>query len=433
MKILFDLSLLGAAANPHQRGTVGIFRVMEHNARALAAAPDVEPWFHARQNRLEARRYFERHLAPGALAGSRARFAEPALPGGRPVADAVTRADDFLSRHYPHAPWRWLNGGRALWAGVRWLLRGVEPAAEAGLDIYHSPAARFPAWTDHRPGLRRFLTVHDLIIFAHPKFFPAGTARQARATLGGLTARDWVVCVSESTRRDLLTHYPACDPDRVLVTPLGAEDCFHPETDPVRLAAARDRYGIPADCPYFLSVSTLEPRKNFETVIRAYARFVREDPARPSRLVLVGGQVRADLHPIFAALDAEGGQVRARVVFTGFVPDDDLAALYSDALAFVYLSFYEGFGLPSLEAMQCGAPTIVSDVSSLPEVVGDAGVRLAPTDEAGVAAQMRDLYLDPARRRELSTRALARARTFHWARFAAATLDAYRRAMEVEP
>ena len=430
MKVLFDLSILGAAANPHQRGTQGIFRVAEHIARALVDAPDVEPWFYARQNRLEARRYFAKELLPAARHG--ARFAEPALLGGWPVAETVTRVDDFLSRRYPHAPWRWLASGRVLWAGARRLLRGVEPAAAAGLDIYHSPAGALPAWTARRPGLRRFLTVYDLIPLIHPEFFPAGTARHMRAALGSLTTRDWVLCISEATRRDLLARYPVCDPARVLAVPLAAEEFFHPETDSARLAAVRARYGVPDGCPYFLSVSTLEPRKNFETVIRAYARFVRADPSRPSRLVLVGGKVRTDTHPIFAALDAEGESIRQRVIFTGFVPDGDLAALYTGALAFVYLSFYEGFGLPPLEAMRCGVPAIVSNVSSLPEVVGDAGVLVTPTDEAAVAAEMRALSLDPLRRQELAARALARARAFDWARFAEQTLAAYRLALSTD-
>ena len=431
MKVLFDLSVLGAAANAHQRGTVGIFRVIEHNARALATAPGAEVWFYARQNRLETRRYFEQRLAPAALPGSRARFAEPALPGGRLVAEAVTAADDFLSRRYPQPPWRWLASGRVLWAGVRRLLSRVDPAAAAGLDIYHSPGAALPAWTA-RTGLRRFLTVYDLIPIIHPEYFPGGTARQLRATLGSITARDWVFCISESTRRDLLAHYPACHPDRTLVVPLAAEDFFHPETDPARLAAVRERHAIPADTPYFLSVSTLEPRKNFESVIRAYARFVRADPARPSRLVLVGGKVRTDTHPIFAALAAEDADVRCRVHFTGFVADEDLAALYSGALAFVYLSFYEGFGLPPLEAMQCGVPVIVSDTSSLPEVVGDGGTLLAPTDLEGVCAQMLALSRDGDLRRRQSERALVRAREFSWERFAAQTLAAYHQAL-LEP
>ena len=433
VKILLDLSALGATANPHQRGTVGIFRVVEHTARALAAANDVEAWFCARSNRLEARRHFEQHLTSGVPDGPRARFAEPRLPGGRPVAEALTRTEDFLSRRYPHAPWRWLAAGRVLWFGARTLLeRGVEPAADAGLDIYHIPAGPPPAWT-HRPGLRRFVTVYDLMPLVCPEFFPPVAARHMRAVLDRITPRDWVLCISESTRRDLLDRYPRCNPDRTLVVPLAAERFFHPETDLGRLAAVRARHGIPADIPYFLSVSTLEPRKNFETVIRAYARFVRDDPARPSQLVLAGGSVRADTHPIFAALAAENEEVRRRVIFTGFVADEDLAALYSGALAFLYLSFYEGFGLPPLEAMQSGVPVIAADNSSLPEVVGDAGILLPATSEDAVAAEMRSLYLDPARRQALAVLALARAREFSWERFAEGTLAAYRRALDTDP
>ena len=433
MKVLLDLSILGAAANPHQRGTVGIFRVIEHTARALATDPGIEAWFCARHNRLASRRYFEEHFVGGAAGGERARFAEPALPGGPAVAPAATRVEDFLSRRYPHAPWSWLASGRVLWFGVRRLFSGVEPAARAGLDLYHSPAVPFPAWTRRQPGLRRLLTVYDLLPLTQPEFFPPRAARHQRAVLDRLTSRDWTLCISESTRRDLLARYPACDPERSLVIPLAAEDRFRPETDPAHLAAVRARYGVPAECPYFLSVSTIEPRKNFETVIRAYARFVRADPARPSRLVLVGGKVRADTHPIFAALDPEDAEVRRRVLFTGFVADEDLAALYSGALAFLYLSFGEGFGLPPLEAMQCGVPVIAADNTSLPEVVGDAGVLLRADDEAGAAAQLDSLYCDPTRQRALSSRALERAQEFGWERFAAGTLAAYRRALDAAP
>ena len=236
------------------------------------------------------------------------------------------------------------------------------------------------------------MTIYDLIPIIHPEYFPGGTARQLRATLGSITSRDWVFCISESTRRDLLAHYPACDPARTLVIPLAAEDFFHPEADPARLAAIRERYTIPADTPYFLSVSTLEPRKNFESVIRAYARFVRADPARPSRLVLVGGKVRTDTHPIFAALEAEGRRTSAAGcsspaswrtrTWPRFTPG---------RWPLSTCPFTKGFGLPPLEAMQCGVPVIVSNTSSLPEVVGDGGTLLAPTDLEGVCAHMHAL------------------------------------------
>ena len=426
MKVLFDASVLGAAANPHQRGTLGIFRVIEHYARALAAAPDIEPWFHARQNRAAARRYFRNQLAPIARANP-ARFAQPSLRS-RAMAELVTEAERFFSEHYIDRPWRWLASGRICWAGTRFLLGGVEAAAVDGLNVYHSPGGILPGWTRRARKLSRFLTVYDLIPIVRPEFFPGSARRQMRASLGSLAAGDWVLCISESTRRDLLEHYPACDPARVLVTPLAAESFFYPETDTAKIQDVRRRYQIPDDTPYFLSVSTLEPRKNFESIIRAYAAFVRDDPARPSRLVLVGGSVRHDIHSIFQALAAEGEALSQRVIFSGFVPDDDLAALYSGAMAFLYLSFYEGFGLPVLEAMQCGVPVIASDNSSLPEVVGDGGTLVACTDLDQVCANMLALYGDEKLRRQQSERALIRSREFSWERFETQQLAAYRQA-----
>ncbi len=432
MKIVFDISMLGAAANPHQRGTIGIFRVIEHYARALATAKGVEAWFYAGQNRLEARRYFDQHLAPEALPGSTARFIEPHSPGARSLAKVLTATEDFLSRRYPYAPWKWLNFGRILWMVVRQLLHRMQAKAVGEVDIFHSPSVSFPSWTRRRKGLRRFATIYDLIPIIHPNFFLPGASHKLRRSLRGITGREWILCISESTRQDLLSHVPACNPARTLVIPLAAEDRFHPETDPIRIGAVTQRYGVPSGVPYFLGVSTLEPRKNFETVIKAFARFVSEDQSRPCYLLLVGGKVLDGILATLEAIFAGDSDVRARVIFTGFVPDEDLAALYCGSLAFVYLSYYEGFGLPILEAMQCGVPVIASNVSSIPEVAGEAGILLAPTDEAGVAESMKSLYGDPIRRREMADHALRRAAQFSWKQFEDSTLDAYSRAMREE-
>jgi hypothetical protein len=123
MKVLLDISTLGAAENPHQSGTRGIFRVVEHTARALTEAPDCQPYYYAVENRAAARRYFKRHLEPAAA--GRARFAEPALPC-RWLVRMLTAAEDFLAKHYIHPPWSWLASGRILWKILRILLSGVE-------------------------------------------------------------------------------------------------------------------------------------------------------------------------------------------------------------------------------------------------------------------------------------------------------------------
>jgi glycosyltransferase involved in cell wall biosynthesis len=216
------------------------------------------------------------------------------------------------------------------------------------------------------------------------------------------------------------------DPARVFVTPLAADArLFHPAS-PEAQEAVRRRLGIP-EGPYLLTLNTLEPRKNLESVIRAFARVAREPAARDLSLVLVGGR-GWKAEGIDAAL-AEAGPVRQRIVLSGYVPDAELAPLYSGALAFVYMSLYEGFGLPPLEAMQCGVPVIASNTSSLPEVVGDAGILLDPTDLDALCQAMLRVHQDAALRAELASRSLARAGAFTWERCVAQTVAAYRAAL----
>ena len=167
-----------------------------------------------------------------------------------------------------------------------------------------------------------------------------------------------------------------------------------------------------------------------EAVIRAFGRLCKERQiADEARLVLVG-RTGWKTEKIFAALE-EAKHCREAIVVTGFVPDEYLPALYSGALAFLYVSRLEGFGLPPLEAMQCGVPVITSNVSSLPEVVGDAALMVGPDDIDGLCASMLRLSQDEVLRDELAARALARARMFSWARFGAETLAAYRQAIAV--
>jgi glycosyltransferase involved in cell wall biosynthesis len=188
----------------------------------------------------------------------------------------------------------------------------------------------------------------------------------------------------------------------------------------------RQRYGI-LENPYFLSVCTLEPRKNLASVVRAFCDLVRQNKLPDLKLVLVG---IAGWKPerMNEALES-AGELRSRIIITGYVPDKDLSPLYSGAMGFVYLSEYEGFGLPPLEAMQCGVPVITSNTSSLPEVVGDAGVMLDPNDIRGLTETLLDLYLHEDRRQELARRSKVRAACFSWDRCVSQVVEAYRAAL----
>jgi glycosyltransferase involved in cell wall biosynthesis len=292
-------------------------------------------------------------------------------------------------------------------------------------DVFHSPFFPLPP---ARPStrIRRFLTVHDVIALTHPQFFDERERDIVRRIVRSIGAEDWVLADSRATKQDLCT-VAGVDPSRVFVVPLAAStQLFYVETNQSRLEAVRTKYAIP-EGPYVLSVNTLEPRKNIERSLRAFRRVVREEGVTDLSFVLVG--VKGWSVREIERLTSELRSHQSRVIDTGYVPDEDLAALYSGSLAFIYPSLCEGFGLPPLEAMQCGVPVIASNTSSLPEVVGNAGILVEPTDETALAAAIFTIYANPSLRQELSVRSLARAKLFSWERCVQQTMDAYKVAL----
>ncbi len=294
---------------------------------------------------------------------------------------------------------------------------GARVGGAAVADVWFAPNFVPSVWGGAR---RLVVTVHDLSCFDHPEWHPAErVAFMAREMPRALAEAAVVTVVSEATRARLLAAFPL-PPERVVVTYPGLDEAF----TPTPLEAAQGwlrRWGLRPG-GYFLCVGTLEPRKNWPTVLRAYAALpsaLRE--AMPLAVVGMKGWHTEALEREAAPL-VRAGCVR----FLGFVPDEGLAALYSHTAGFFYLSFYEGFGLPPLEAMGCGAPVVASNTTSLPEVLGDAGVLLPPEDVAAVAEAMRRLAEDGAWRKALSERGLARAQRFSWAACALATVGALR-------
>ena len=294
-------------------------------------------------------------------------------------------------------------------------------------QVFHSSFEPVPDVILDLPRLTSFFTVHDLILIKHPEFFDGNEQAKLSHHLQHLQGKEWICCVSESTRSDLLELNPRLDPELVKVTHLAAADHFYPVDDAQEFERVRARYQLP-EGPYFLSLSTLEPRKNIVGVIRAFLELLQAGECPDASLVLVGG-LGWDYESILNEID--GAKVfRSRILLTGFVDDADLAAIYSNALAFLYMSFYEGFGLPPLEAMQCGVPVITSNNSSLPEVVGAAGVLLdaRATDELSQA--MLRFYTDSSLRERFRQQSITQAATFSWAKYIDETLAAYRLALK---
>ncbi len=264
-------------------------------------------------------------------------------------------------------------------------------------------------------------TVHDLAFEHLPETFRRRSWLQLRLTVRWTAKRAaHIIVPSEYTRRDLIATYGIA-PDRITVTPLAAAERFAP-VDAERVRRVCAQYGI--DGPYILAVGSIQPRKNLGRLFAAYERLQRKSAqGKLPRLVVVGRRAW-----LFEATLRAAERLGDRVLFTDYVPEEDLPPLYAGALCFVYPSFFEGFGLPPLEAMQCGTPVLVGNRTSLPEVVGEAGLMVNPFDEAELAEALERLIEDAALRAELSRRGLERARQFNWHRTARLTLDAYKKA-----
>ena len=284
-----------------------------------------------------------------------------------------------------------------------------------------------PRGRDRMP--QRFLTIYDIRHRRLPHLYNERSSAAGETALRSVDARDWVVTSSEASRADLI-ETGLVRPDQIFVIPLSADSrLFYPSSDPEALRVAKKRYGI-GDAPYIFCVGGIDARKNTDVAVRAFSRVVREARLTDVQLVIAGVVDRRS--PAGAAAQ-EASKAGARVVQTGFIEDEDLAVLYSGARAFVFPSLYEGFGLPPLEAMQCGTPVIVSNASSLPEVVGDAGILVPPDDADALARAMMELIRDDRLRDSRAAASILRARQFSRERTARAVLDAYRVALDSVP
>jgi glycosyltransferase involved in cell wall biosynthesis len=263
------------------------------------------------------------------------------------------------------------------------------------------------------------LTVHDLIFRRYPQHHKPLNRWYLNATMPLFCSRaNHIIAVSEQTRRDVIAAYgvPA---EKITVIYEAADDRFRPQP-PESVAAVRALYHLPER--YLLFVGTLEPRKN---LIRLLAAFERLHAERLTDALVIVGK-RGWLYDDFFARLA-GSPARQAVIFPGFVPDADLPAVYAGAQALAFPSEFEGFGLPVLEAMACGAPVVCSSTSSLPEVAGGAALLVDPADTDALAAALRQILGDPGLAADLARRGVAQAACFSWSRAAAETLAVYRR------
>lgn len=327
------------------------------------------------------------------------------------------------------------NKSKLRWAPViegavyssRFPYRGLQRIGEWGLvdkfplewiglkgDIYHgTDASLLPS-----KHMKKVITIHDLEILSNPQTInPQDRIKRFAALQYALKQTDAVITVSEYTKQDVLTHFPNLRVP-IFAIPLAAESIYEPCFSEDKVKGVREKYGLPQK--FILYVGGNYPRKNLEGMLRAFAK--AKKMGIQEKFVLAGGSLKGN-KGIYEVLNAEG--IQDDVIFAGFVEAVDLPLVYQMAVLFMHVSFFEGFGLPVLEAMQCGTPAMVSDRASLPEVVGECGVIVKPDDIEGMGAQLTSLLSNKQCLESLSISSRQRAGKFSWRKTAEKTLDVY--------
>lgn len=293
------------------------------------------------------------------------------------------------------------------WLARIWYRARIPLFVEAftgSLDLYHATDFVLPPT---RPKTRTLLTVHDLSFVRVPE----AASPKLKAYLDVVVPRsiqraDCVLADSQATKDDLVELYRTV-PEKIIVLLSGVDARFRPVSDDA-LRQVREKYGL-GDARYVLSVGTVQPRKNYVRLIQSVSRLRRQ--GYDLHLVIAGGRGWLE-DPIYAAINSEKMQDYVHLV--GFAEESDLPALYTAAECFAFPSLYEGFGLPILEAMGCGTPVVTSNISSLPEVAGDAALIVDPYNVDHLTDALRQLVDNTALRQSLIVKGRQRARTFTW-------------------
>ena len=251
--------------------------------------------------------------------------------------------------------------------------------------------------------------IYDMVWKAYPETMDMRTKRFMDDNVESACKRaDAIITISEFSKNEIIK-YMNMPPEKVKVVYGGIDqERYHSNYPMEEIKNVKNKYCLKQD--YFLYLGTLEPRKNISRLIEAYALLFQEEDHIPK--MAIAGKKGWQYEPIFQLVKEMG--LEEQVIFTGYVPDEDVPLLMAGALAFVFPSLYEGFGLPPLEAMACGTPVIVSDAASLPEVVGDAGLQVSPYDIKEIKEAMNNIMKNQELRRELRDAGIARSQKFFW-------------------
>lgn len=287
------------------------------------------------------------------------------------------------------------------------------------INLYHAPGFVLPLIKQEK--IKYVVTIADMTFFTHPKYHLQRKMWYFRAFIPStLKKANKIITISENTKNNIVSLFPI-SPQKIVAIPLAADDMF---TDKARVIAWQEKeilqkYNIKK--PYLLFVGMLEPRKNITGILHAF-EMLNEQDKKEITLVIVGkkGWMYDDIFRYVKVHNLENN-----VLFTGYVQDNELPALYKNAVCFLYPSFYEGFGIPVIEAMACGCPVITSNTSSLKEISGEAAILVEPSDTNAIKKAIIEIITNTKKRKELSIKGKRQTKQFNWQKMAKETKELY--------
>lgn len=281
-------------------------------------------------------------------------------------------------------------------------------------DVFISICDPIPNIIRNNPRIKHYIMIHDLIPLVMKDFY--GEKYKDRISgmenvIKSLKPKDKIFTVSEYTKTDILNNIKNLDSNDITVTPIAADSKIVIQSED-KIKNIKEKYGINNDKKYIFSLCTLEPRKNLIFSIKNFISFIDKYNINDLVFVIAGAPWK-EYSPVIddAVMNIKHNN---SIIRLGYLEDDDVSALYSGAVAFVYPSLYEGFGMPVLEAMQCGCPVITSNVSSLPEVIGEAGIQVNPHSDAEMVSAYEKIFFDTDFRQACVKKGLERAKIFSW-------------------
>lgn len=289
--------------------------------------------------------------------------------------------------------------------------------SKENIDIYHMPQNGIGF--SEEISCKKIITIHDLIPYIMPETVGRGYLLKFLKEMPIIIGNsDGIITVSEFSKQDILRFFPI-DENKIFVTPLAADKKYTPLEKLHCRNLLRETYNL--NKPFILYLGGFSERKNVASILTAFSKVYR-DLDKEYNLVIVGGYKDSSQRLVKLTNELK---IDSHVVFTGFVPEDHLPIFYNSCEAFIYPSFYEGFGLPPLEAMNCGTPVIASNLTSIPEVVGDGGILINPYDISEISEAIGNLLSNEKLKAELSYKGLKRAKEFSWQNTALNTLKVY--------